>query len=186
MSVEVTGIAAIGDVLAGKYKVKKILGIGGMGMVVAATHLEIDQRVALKFMLPGSHESPETSDEFAVTKDRQSRGLGARLLAWAEDDIRAHGGRVLFIETSSLPAYEPTRRFYHRHGYERAAHTPPARCVARGIASLPLGCNNHSNNLHCHVGRVHRRISLAADRIFAVVCQNLVVAGPWTRCSSRL
>ncbi|HEX7843063.1 MAG TPA: serine/threonine-protein kinase, partial [Kofleriaceae bacterium] len=58
------GLAAVGDVLAGKYRVDKILGIGGMGMVVAATHLEIDQRVALKFMLPGASESPETAARF--------------------------------------------------------------------------------------------------------------------------
>jgi serine/threonine-protein kinase len=58
------GIAAVGDVLAGKYRVDKILGIGGMGMVVAATHLELDQRVALKFMLPNAAESPETSARF--------------------------------------------------------------------------------------------------------------------------
>src|ERR1700748_3554890 len=64
MEPPVKGLAAVGDVLAGKYRVDKILGIGGMGMVVAATHLEIDQRVALKFMLPSSHESPETSARF--------------------------------------------------------------------------------------------------------------------------
>ncbi len=58
------GLAAVGDVLAGKYRVDKILGIGGMGMVVAATHLEIDQRVALKFMLPGSTESADASARF--------------------------------------------------------------------------------------------------------------------------
>jgi eukaryotic-like serine/threonine-protein kinase len=57
------GIAAVGDVLAGKYRVEKILGIGGMGMVVAATHLELDQRVALKFMLPNA-DSPETAARF--------------------------------------------------------------------------------------------------------------------------
>ena len=31
-----------------------------LGMVGAATHLELDQRVALKFMLPTTHESPDT------------------------------------------------------------------------------------------------------------------------------
>ncbi|HEY0991237.1 MAG TPA: serine/threonine-protein kinase, partial [Kofleriaceae bacterium] len=72
MSVEVTGIAAVGDVLAGKYRVDKILGIGGMGMVVAATHLEIDKRVALKFMLPSSHESPEITARFT----REARAAG--------------------------------------------------------------------------------------------------------------
>jgi serine/threonine-protein kinase len=42
---------AIGEVLAGKYRVERILGVGGMGVVVQATHLQLDQRVALKFML---------------------------------------------------------------------------------------------------------------------------------------
>ena len=65
------GLAQIGDVLAGKYRVDKILGIGGMGMVVAATHLEIDQRVALKFMLPSS-ESPESELRFL----REARAAG--------------------------------------------------------------------------------------------------------------
>ncbi len=40
-----------GDVLAGKYRVDRVLGVGGMGVVVAATHLQLQQRVALKFML---------------------------------------------------------------------------------------------------------------------------------------
>ena len=41
-----------GDVLAGKYRVDRVLGVGGMGVVVAARHIHLDQRVALKFMLP--------------------------------------------------------------------------------------------------------------------------------------
>ena len=66
------GLAAVGDVLAGKYRVDKILGIGGMGMVVAATHLELDQRVALKFMLPAANESAESSARFL----REARAAG--------------------------------------------------------------------------------------------------------------
>jgi len=58
----------------------------------------------------------------AVRRDLQSLGSGAQLLAHCEAEIRAAGGRLLLIETSSLPSYEPTRRFYHKHGYE-----PPAR-----------------------------------------------------------
>jgi ribosomal protein S18 acetylase RimI-like enzyme len=54
----------------------------------------------------------------AVVKDSHGRGLGGRLLRHAEEEITRRGGRVLFIETSSLPHYEPTRRFYLRHGYE--------------------------------------------------------------------
>ena len=57
----------------------------------------------------------------AVRKQLQARGTGAALLRHAEDDARRAGGRLLLIETSSLPHYELTRRFYVKHGYETAA-----------------------------------------------------------------
>jgi serine/threonine-protein kinase len=41
-----------GALVAGKYRIDRVLGEGGMGVVVAATNLHLDQRVALKFLLP--------------------------------------------------------------------------------------------------------------------------------------
>ena len=41
-----------GDILAGKYKVMKVLGVGGMGVVVQAVHTDLDEIVALKFLNP--------------------------------------------------------------------------------------------------------------------------------------
>jgi eukaryotic-like serine/threonine-protein kinase len=54
-----------GDILARKYRVERVLGIGGMGAVVAAIHLELDQRVALKFLLPSVAAKPEVVSRFA-------------------------------------------------------------------------------------------------------------------------
>ncbi len=54
----------------------------------------------------------------AVQPGQQARGVGARLLKYAEEDIRKRNGRILFIETSGLPHYEKTRRFYLKNGYE--------------------------------------------------------------------
>jgi serine/threonine-protein kinase len=53
-----------GDVLMGKYRVDRFLGMGAMGVVVAATHLGLDQRVALKFMLPGKGAQSERLERF--------------------------------------------------------------------------------------------------------------------------
>ena len=50
MSLDVAPVLP-GETLAGKYRVERILGRGGMGIVVAARHLELDERVAIKFLL---------------------------------------------------------------------------------------------------------------------------------------
>ena len=55
---------APGDVLAGKYRVTRVLGIGGMGVVVAATHIQLDEPVALKFMLPEALGSADAVARF--------------------------------------------------------------------------------------------------------------------------
>jgi tRNA A-37 threonylcarbamoyl transferase component Bud32 len=54
-----------GEILAGKYRVERVLGQGGMGVVVAAMHLQLEKRVALKFVLPDHVQSPETVERFA-------------------------------------------------------------------------------------------------------------------------
>src|SRR5882672_12302219 len=41
-----------GDVLADKYRIETVLGVGGMGVVVAAHHIRLDEKVAIKFLLP--------------------------------------------------------------------------------------------------------------------------------------
>lgn len=54
-----------GDILDGKYRVERVLGVGGMGVVVAATHLQLGQRVALKFLLPTVLGNAEVVARFA-------------------------------------------------------------------------------------------------------------------------
>ncbi|MEI9952432.1 MAG: protein kinase [Pseudomonadota bacterium] len=53
-----------GQVLAGKYRIERVLGRGGMGLVVAATHLQLGERVALKFLLPEALHNPEAVARF--------------------------------------------------------------------------------------------------------------------------
>jgi serine/threonine-protein kinase len=53
-----------GQILAGKYRVDKVLGEGGMGIVVAATDLQLERQVAIKFLLPEFAHHPEASPRF--------------------------------------------------------------------------------------------------------------------------
>lgn len=56
---------APGQVLAGKYRVERLLGEGGMGWVVVAMHLQLEQRVALKFMHAAhAAENPDAVSRF--------------------------------------------------------------------------------------------------------------------------
>ena len=54
-----------GEVLAGKYRIEQVLGQGGMGVIVQATHLQLDERVAIKFLRPQALENEEAVMRFA-------------------------------------------------------------------------------------------------------------------------
>ena len=54
---------SVGDVVAGKYTVDAIIGVGGMGVVASATHVALGQRVALKVMRT-ARMNHETADRF--------------------------------------------------------------------------------------------------------------------------
>jgi serine/threonine-protein kinase len=62
---EVTAGVRDGDILAGKYRVERVLGSGGMGVVVAAYHMQLHQRVAIKFLLPEALSNSEAVERFA-------------------------------------------------------------------------------------------------------------------------
>lgn len=80
-------VPRVGLVVAGKYRIERKLGEGGMGLVVAASHLQLGGQVALKFLVPGEGDRTE-----AVT----------RLLREAQSVARIksdHVARVLDVGT---------------------------------------------------------------------------------------
>jgi eukaryotic-like serine/threonine-protein kinase len=53
-----------GDILADKYRVDRVLGQGGMGVVVLAEHIELRERVAIKFLLDEAAGNVELAERF--------------------------------------------------------------------------------------------------------------------------
>jgi len=57
----------------------------------------------------------------AVRKELQGQGVGAGMMRYIEDQLRESGHRVLLVETSGLPEYALTRKFYDQCNYQREA-----------------------------------------------------------------
>src|SRR5438045_8778717 len=55
---------AAGEVVAGKYRIERLLGSGGMAEVYAAINVRTERRVALKWILPALAASSEVLARF--------------------------------------------------------------------------------------------------------------------------
>jgi serine/threonine-protein kinase len=96
-----------GSVLAGKYSVERVLGAGGMGVVVVAVHVDLYERVALKFLLPEAvgHEqavqrfSREARAAFKIKSEHVARVIDVGTL-----DIGAPYMVMEFLEGRDLDA----------------------------------------------------------------------------------
>lgn len=60
----------------------------------------------------------------AVDPAHQGHGVGSQLLEAVEERLKADGGRLVVVETSSRPEYRPTRAFYGKRGYAVTARVP--------------------------------------------------------------
>ncbi|HEY0467115.1 MAG TPA: serine/threonine-protein kinase, partial [Polyangiaceae bacterium] len=70
-----SAIPAIGEVIAGKYRVDSVVGSGGMGIVLCATHLALGQRVAIKVLTVSDED--ERRDEARERFLREGRATAA-------------------------------------------------------------------------------------------------------------
>jgi len=60
----------------------------------------------------------------AVDPRFQGQGIGSRLLDFLEERVRGREGRMILVETSSIPPYEKTQKFYLQKGFQEVAKVP--------------------------------------------------------------
>jgi serine/threonine protein kinase len=139
------GSRGIGAVLAGRYRVERVLGQGGMGIVVQAMHLRLHQPVAIKFLLPevlGNHPAVQ------------------RFLREAQAAVRLkseHVARV--IDVGSLDNGAPYMVLEYLEGTDLSSF-PRAQLTVGGIVDLMLQACEALAEAHA-LGIVHRDIKPA-------------------------
>jgi eukaryotic-like serine/threonine-protein kinase len=56
---------AVGQILSGRFRIEHVIGVGSMGVVLAAKHIELDERVAIKFIRSEMQKVPGVLSRFA-------------------------------------------------------------------------------------------------------------------------
>jgi serine/threonine protein kinase len=93
-----SGPLAPGTVLQGKYRVEHVLGEGGMGIVVAAIHLGLDQRVALKVLRPELRRMPDVVERFQREARAASKIEGAHVAKVLDVGVLDDGTPFMVME----------------------------------------------------------------------------------------
>jgi ribosomal protein S18 acetylase RimI-like enzyme len=83
-----------------------------------------DQDQAIGYICYGP--TPMTQGTFdlywiAVDPDFQEQGVGSKLLSFLEEMVKAEGGRLILADTSTIPHYEKTQKFYLKNGFQEMA-----------------------------------------------------------------
>lgn len=60
----------------------------------------------------------------AVIPSAQNHGYGREMIAWLLKRIKTPSARMILVETSSLPKYKPTCRFYRSLGFRMVCRLP--------------------------------------------------------------
>jgi len=86
-----------------------------------------DEDLAIGYICYGP--TPMTRGTFdlywiAVDPDFQEQGVGSKLLGFLDERVKVRGGRMILADTSTIPQYEKTQRFYVKNGFQEIARIP--------------------------------------------------------------
>jgi serine/threonine-protein kinase len=82
--------------LAGKYRVEEVLGVGNMGAVVAATHVDLMEKRAIKFLLPANRDNLDLVERF-LREARAAVKLKSQHAVKVQDVSRFESGEPYMV-----------------------------------------------------------------------------------------
>lgn len=135
-----------GDVIGGKYRIETMLGEGGMGVVFAASHLEIGNTVAIKVLRREALSSEEVPKRFR----REAQAMG---MLRSEHVIKV-------IDVGSLPTGEPYMVMEMLHGGDLGSRLKGGPVPAHQAVDYVMQACEGLAEAHA-AGMVHRDIKPA-------------------------
>lgn len=87
-----------GEIVGGRYRLLRLLGEGGMGLVFEAEHVRLRQRVAIKFLRPEVAMLPEAVERFEREARASACIRGANVVHVADVDTDARGRPYIVME----------------------------------------------------------------------------------------
>jgi serine/threonine-protein kinase len=97
-SSSVYAMPRVGEQIAGKYRLEKVAGEGGMGVVYAAEHLVLRQRVAVKVLLPDAACSEAVVERFSREAQAAARIQSEHVARVMDAGSLASGAPFLVME----------------------------------------------------------------------------------------
>lgn len=89
---------AIGAVLAGKYRIEGTVGVGGMGVVFAAKHLDLDRLVAVKVMRAEICQFPDAVERLTREAKLAARFQGEHVCKVLDVGVLDDGAPYIVME----------------------------------------------------------------------------------------
>jgi serine/threonine-protein kinase len=145
-----------GQVVEGKYRIERTIGAGGMGVVFAARHLQLDERLAIKFLLPHIAMQPEAVARFQREARAAVKIKSEHVCRVLDIDVTREGEAYIVMEHLSGENLEDVLQERGRLPVEEAidyvlqachavAEAHSRNIVHRDLKPSNLFCTRHPN-----------------------------------------
>ncbi len=144
-----------GDVLGGKYRLERLLGEGGMGIVFVGLHVALDERVAIKVLHPKRASDPQILTRFLREAKTGFKLRSEHVVRTLDVDVHSTpGGDLPYIVMELLDGQELGRRI------DTSGAVPQAEAIDLVLQACEALASAHA------LGVVHR--DLKPSNLFLV------------------